>query len=65
MPYSSTTQLPESVKDNLPKKAEEIYLGAYNSAYELYDDPEKRRGVASREEVASKVAWSAVKKKYH
>lgn len=64
MPYHRLTELPDSVKDHLPKHAQEIYQEAYNSAWEQYADPDKRRGDASREEVSHKVAWSAVKKKY-
>jgi len=64
MPYHSLAELPDSVKDHLPKHAQEIYQEAYNSAWEQYADPDKRRGDASREEVSHKVAWSAVKKKY-
>jgi cation transport regulator len=64
MPYKSLDELPEGVKDNLPKHAQEIYLAAYNSAYEQYDLPEERRGIDTREETAHKVAWSAVKNSY-
>lgn len=64
MPYDKIGDLPDSVKDNLPKHAQEIYLEAYNSAWEQYDRPEERRGDASREETAHKVAWTAVKKVY-
>lgn len=64
MPYHSLAELPDSVKNVLPKHAQEIYKEAYNNAWEQYADPEKRRGDASREEVAHKVAWSAVKDKY-
>lgn len=64
MPYEKIKELPDSVKDNLPKHAQEIYKEAYNSAWDQYDEPEERRGDASREEVAHKVAWSAVKNKY-
>jgi cation transport regulator len=64
MPYSKPSELPDSVKDNLPKHAQEIYMEAFNSAWEQYDKPEERRGDASREETAHKVAWAAVKKKY-
>ncbi|MCI0398732.1 MAG: putative cation transport regulator ChaB [Chloroflexi bacterium] len=64
MPYERVRDLPESVKDNLPKHAQEIYREAYNSAWEQYDEPEERRGGASREETAHRVAWAAVKKKY-
>ena len=64
MPYRKISDLPDSVKDNLPEHAQEIYMKAFNSAYEQYDRPEERRGDASREEVAHKVAWAAVKKEY-
>ncbi|MDX1664995.1 MAG: putative cation transport regulator ChaB [Candidatus Promineifilaceae bacterium] len=64
MPYDSKSDLPESVRDNLPSHAQEIYKEAYNSAWEQYEDPEDRRGDASREETAHKVAWSAVKNEY-
>lgn len=64
MPYDSVDDLPASVRDNLPKHAREVYMAAYNNAWEEYKDAEDRKGNASREEVAHKVAWSAVKKKY-
>ncbi|AIF80694.1 ChaB family protein [endosymbiont of Acanthamoeba sp. UWC8] len=65
MPYNSTHDLPDSVKNHLPIKAQEIYLKAFDSAWEEYQDSDKRRGEETREEVSHKVAWSAVKKKYH
>lgn len=64
MPYDKLSELPDRVKDNLPKHAQEIYQAAYNSAWEEYKDPEDRRGDASREETAHRVAWAAVKEKY-
>jgi cation transport regulator len=64
MPYKSIKELPESVRDNLPRHAQEIYQDAYNSAWDEYADPEERRGDASREETAHRVAWSAVKQSY-
>ena len=64
MPYDKISDLPDSVRDNLPKHAQEIYKEAFDSAWNEYDDPEDRRGDASREETAHKVAWSAVKQKY-
>ena len=64
MLYDKRSDLPDSVKDNLPKHAQEIYQSAYNSAWEQYEDPEERRGDASREEVSHRVAWSAVEQKY-
>jgi cation transport regulator len=64
MPYDAISELPDSVRDNLPRHAQEIYKEAFNSAWEQYDEPEERRGDGSREEVAHKVAWSAVKQQY-
>jgi cation transport regulator len=64
MPYDRINELPEAVREHLPKHAQEIYKEAFNSAWDQYADPDERRGDESREEVAHKVAWSAVKKKY-
>ena len=64
MPYDSVSDLPASVRDNLPKHAQEVYMAAYNNAWEEYKNAEDRRGDDSREEVAHKVAWNAVKMNY-
>lgn len=64
MPYNNISDLPEQVRDNLPKHAQEIYKSAYNNAWDQYADPSERQGDESREEAARKVAWSAVKQKY-
>jgi len=64
MPYESLDDLPDQVKDNLPKHGQEIYLAAFNSAWDQYAEPEDRYGDDGREEVAHKVAWAAVKQKY-
>ena len=64
MPYDRITELPDPVKDNLPRHAQEIYKEAFNSAYDQYDKPSERRGDSDREETAHKVAWSAVKTDY-
>ena len=64
MPFKSINQLPESVKNVLPEHAQDIYKEAFNSAYDEYKDSDDRRGDESREEVAHKVAWSAVKNSY-
>ena len=61
MPYKNISDLPKSVRDHLPEHAQEIFKEAFNSAWNEYIDPEKRRGDDSREEVAYKIAWAAVK----
>ena len=55
MPYDNIQDLPDQVRDHLPKHAQEIYQSAFNSAWDQYDQDEER---------AHKVAWSAVKQKY-
>ncbi|MDW2982111.1 MAG: ChaB family protein [Rhodanobacter sp.] len=64
MPYASIGELPDSVREHVPKHAQEIYRAAFNSAWDGYADKGERRGRESREEAAHKVAWAAVKKKY-
>lgn len=64
MPYHQRNELPDNVKDNLPHHAQEIYMEAYNSAWEQYEDPKERQDDRSREETSHAVAWSAVKKQY-
>ncbi|KOC91957.1 putative cation transport regulator ChaB [Winslowiella iniecta] len=64
MPYKTKRSLPDNVKNVLPSHAQEIYKEAFNSAWEQYQDKQERRGDESREEVAHKVAWAAVKHQY-
>ena len=56
MPYKSRSELPDSVKDNLPPHAQGIYKEAFNSAWDQYGHDEAR---------AHRVAWGAVERKYH
>lgn len=64
MPYKSNSDLPDRIKDNLPKHAQDIYREAYNHAWDEYSSSKKRRGNESQEQVSHKVAWSAVEQKY-
>ncbi len=54
MPCKANTDLPEQIKYILPEHAKDIY--------NEYDDQTKRRNLETLEQVAYKVAWSAVKK---
>jgi cation transport regulator len=67
MPYRKVSDLPDNIKNNLPHHAQEIFLKAFNNAWDEYSDPSKRREGADEphEEVCFRVAWSAVKAKYH
>lgn len=58
MPYFVNEDLPPAVRRHLPEHAQEIYREAFNHAWEEYAaDPR-------REEIAHRVAWAAVKKRY-
>lgn len=64
MPYQNISDLPKAIKNHLPVHAQEIFRAAFNNAWDEYGDPQKRKGKASQEETAHKVAWAAVKKEY-
>jgi cation transport regulator len=55
MPYDQLSDLPDSVRDNLPKHAQEIYQAAFNNAWDEYHHDEAR---------AHRVAWGAVEQVY-
>lgn len=65
MPYQLNDDLPTTIREALPRHGQDIYREAFNHAWVEYEDPQKRRTLESREEIAHKVAWSAVKRKYH
>ena len=58
MPYATNDELPPPVRNHLPIAAQDIYREAFNRAWQTYGvDPR-------REEIAHRVAWAAVKRKY-
>ena len=59
MPYATTSDLPPAVS-RLPPHAQEILLSAFNNAWQSYAD----RGQHAQEEIAFRIARSAVKKRY-
>lgn len=64
MPYKNIDELPIGIQKILLVHTRQIFLAAYNTAWEEYQDPIKRRGSANLEEVVGKVAWAAVKKEF-
>ena len=60
MPYASNDDLPLSVRRHLPLHAQDIFRAAFNNAWQTYGVSEPWR----REEIAHRVAWAAVKKRY-
>ncbi len=59
MPYETIADLPPAVR-RLPPHAQEVFLAAFNHAWDSYAE----RGPAAQEETAFRVAWAAVKKQY-
>ena len=58
MPYANNSDLPAPVRHHLPQGAQTIYREAFNGAWHQYANNERQ------EEIAHRVAWSAVKKRY-
>ena len=58
MPYSINADLPERIRHALPPHAQDIYRAAFNSSFASYKNSPRR------EEIAHRVAWAAVKKRY-
>ncbi len=61
MPYRTNRDLPPSVRGHLPPEAQDIYRSAFNNAWREYAQREPER----IEEIAHRVAWAAVKRRFH
>lgn len=59
MPYARNDDLPPSVRDHLPAHAQDIFRATFNSAYAEHE------GDPRQEEAAFRIAWAAVKRRYH
>jgi cation transport regulator len=62
MTYESTEELPDTIRDVLPERAQEIYVEAYNETWEAYD--ERWSSELGREGVANREAWANVKQEF-
>ena len=60
MPYAANEDLPPAIRRHLPPHAQDIFRAAFNHAWQSYGAREPWR----REEIAHRVAWSAVKRRY-
>lgn len=58
MPYAGNSELPSSVRGNLPAHAQDIYREAFNNAFAAH------KGDPRQEEAAHRIAWAAVKRRY-
>ncbi|HVX37416.1 MAG TPA: ChaB family protein [Hyphomicrobium sp.] len=61
MPFRSVDDLPPALRSHLPLHAQEIYRAAFNNAWVRYGAAPS----SEREEKAHRIAWAAVKRKYH
>jgi cation transport regulator len=61
MPYASNDDLPATLRRHLPEHAQDIFREAFNHAWASY----RAREPGRIEEIANRVAWAAVKKRYH
>jgi cation transport regulator len=59
MPYRSNDDLPPSVRDHLPSRAQTIYREAFNHAWIQYAAEGRER-----EAICHRVAWAAVKRQF-
>jgi cation transport regulator len=60
MPYRSNDDLPVSIRNRLPPQPQDIFRAVFNSAWESCGESEPER----REDIAHRVAWAAVKRRY-
>jgi cation transport regulator len=60
MPYPSNADLPPAIREHLPTHAQDIFRAAFNGAWITYGARQPRQ----REEIAHRVAWAAVKRRY-
>ena len=60
MPYLTNADLPPAMRRRLPPHAQDIFRSAFNNAWASYGAREPWR----REEIAHRVAWAAVKRRY-
>ena len=58
MPYVANADLPQALRAHLPETAQTLFRKAFNGAWSTYEER------PDREELAHRVGWSAVKRRY-
>jgi cation transport regulator len=58
MPYRANDDLPDSVRNHLPRHAQNVYREAFNHAYAAHE------GDPRQEKASHRIAWAAVKRSY-
>ena len=64
MPYNHIEELPGAMKNTLPTGAMEVYLAAYNQAWNKSVGSKVPRTGTLLEQIAHRKAWEAVRDKY-
>lgn len=63
--YTQISDLPQSIREELPESAQELYRVAYNRALEKYQaKDDKSTDDASLTEAAHNLAWRKVQEEY-
>lgn len=65
MPYKNNGELPDTIRKNLPKSAQDLYREAFNNAWHDYSSTDGSEITHNLEESAHSVAWATVKNNYH
>ena len=61
MRYENRSDLPQTLRDVLPERGQDIYLKAYQKAWDTY---EEGQGYLSRETMAHQQGYTAVRHEY-
>ena len=61
MRYEHRSDLPQTLRDVLPERGQDIYLRAYQKAWDMYTEGP---GVLSRDVLAHQQGWTALQHEY-
>jgi len=64
MPYENTSDLPQAIRNYLPVQAQLLFCAAFNHALSKFETPKTEMKFGTQEELAHRIAWAAVKKRY-
>lgn len=64
MSYSTVTELPKAIRDELPEHAQEIYRAAYNLTIEEHRAADHDQDEHELQEMADQAAWQRVQMEY-
>ncbi|MEJ2211488.1 MAG: ChaB family protein [Anaerolineae bacterium] len=62
MPYEKKSDLPKTLRETMPEEAQDVYIQAYNEAFEQYQ--ERQGGDAGQDAVAHRNAMHTVNQEF-